>query len=437
MSKTEPLITVGILTAPEIHFHFTGNYFSEQENTLFSGDNKVGLKNKQLLFNGKYYNELQFVPEKSDNFFTLNDVTIGVDFHWQRKENQSFRGILRFQAVSSGILAINIINTEDYLKSVIASEMNGTASMAFLKAHAVISRSWLLAQIENQKKKKRKYPDFIETEHKRIRWYDREDHILFNVCADDHCQRYQGITRHLSSVVMDAIENTRGEVLTYNGNICDTRFSKCCGGITEEFQNCWENEKHPYMPSIRDTKENTEVHPTSDNIEDFIRSHPDSFCRNPSGEVLSEVMNDYDCETTDFYRWTKEYTQEELSGLLFRRTGVQFGKILSLSPLKRGPSGRISELRITGSLRTVTIGKELEIRKALSPSHLYSSAFTVDATNPDNEGFPSRFILHGAGWGHGVGLCQIGAAVMGHKGYSYDEILKHYYPTATLQKIYE
>lgn len=442
MISSEPSISVGILTAPTLEIAFYGHYFYGGCPTVSGKKFSVILQNGLLFWNGGSYKELCFSPQVYDeDFFTLYGVTIGLHFHWERQEVQSFRGVLKLLPVSDGVLAINIIKAEVYLKSVIASEMRGSASKAFLMAHAVISRSWLFAQMERRMRGKGSQKDHhhYEVSNERIiRWYDREDHILFDVCADDHCQRYQGINRLLSPTVFEAVEESRGLVLTYDGEICDARFSKCCGGFTEEFQYCWDNELHPYMPSVSDLRDEKGGSFLSEaGVGGFIRTRPDAFCSAPGERVLSVVLNDYDCETTDFYRWKKVFSQDELTRLIEKNTGIKFGKILSLSPLKRGASGRIVELRITGTLRSLVIGKELMIRRVLSSSHLYSSAFVVDTVDLDEDGIPASFILYGAGWGHGVGLCQIGAAVMGDEGYSYSEILRHYYPTATLQRIYE
>ena len=440
MIQTEPLITVGIFSAPEIRFCLEGDYCHENEKIANGNIETVTAKNGQIFYNGAYYSEICFAPVKKERtFFSLFDVTIGVQFHWERSEKQSFKGELLFFPDGDRIWAINRIPVEDYLKSVIASEMNGAAPTEFLKAHAVISRNWLLAQLE-----RRNNPTPPASQNKQaggedkiiIKWYNRDDHTLFDVCADDHCQRYQGITRHISPQVLAAIEDTRGTTLLYNGKICDTRFSKCCGGITEEYQNCWQEEHHPYMPSIVDARPKQPVS-SNVNYEKFILSSPDAFCKAPSGETLRQVLNDYDCETSNFYRWKVTYTQKEITELLYTKTGIDFEAIKNITPLKRGKSGRIIELKIEGASRSVIFGKELEIRRILSTSHLYSSAFVVETDEKDESSIPGKFILHGAGWGHGVGLCQIGAAVMGHKGYSYREILQHYYPPAILEKIYE
>ena len=440
--SVEPHITVGILSAPEIRFCLEGGYFLANEKVATGAVETITIENDRLLWNDSYYSGLTFIPANNDtSFFTLFNVVIGVKFHWERAEKQSFKGELLFIPCDGHIRAINRIPVEDYLKSVIASEMNGLAPAAFLKAHAIISRSWLLAQLERKNsseiaastpERTREYLD----EKVIIKWYDREEHTLFDVCADDHCQRYQGISRTLSPQVLEAIEDTRGEALLYNGKVCDTRFSKCCGGITEEFQNCWQDELHPYMPSVFDAPGGRKVYENIE-YEKFILSSPYAFCSNPSKEVLQQVLNDYDRETNDFYRWKVVYSQKEITELLCNKTGIDFGEIENITPLKRGYSGRIIELRVKGSLCSVVFGKELEIRRILSPSHLYSSAFVVKTVGKNTNGIPEKFSLYGAGWGHGVGLCQIGAAVMGEKGYSCREILQHYYPSAILEKIYE
>ena len=432
-----PMVNVGIMTQKSILFVLNGSYIETETGEELQGEQRAIWTNGKILFNGKLYEDLFFEPtDKKSCSFDLKAVTIGVDFHWQRREDQRFRGALNLAVTEEGIVAINQIDAEEYLTSVISSEMSANASKQLLKAHAVISRSWLLAQIEkNQQlaKGEKPYTSCQQDEEQLIRWYDREDHVLFDVCADDHCQRYQGITRETNPVVKEAIQETRGEVLLYDGVICDARFSKCCGGMTERFENCWEPIDHPYLAVLRDAPE--KEHPDLTNEEEaqkWIRTAPSAFCHTTDKAILSQVLNNYDQETTDFYRWQVIYTQEELAELIHRKSGIDFGQILDLVPLERGGSGRIVRLKIIGSQRSLIIGKELEIRRTLSESHLYSSAFVVDKELSAN-GVPTCFILTGAGWGHGVGLCQIGAAVMGAKGYTYDAILTHYFPGATIE----
>ena len=432
-----PMVNVGIMTQKSILFVLNGSYIETETGEELQGEQRAIWTNGKILFNGKIYEDLFFEPtDKKSCSFDLKAVTIGVDFHWQRREDQRFRGALNLAVTEEGIVAINQIDAEEYLTSVISSEMSANASKQLLKAHAVISRSWLLAQIEkNQQlaKGEKPYTSCQQDEEQLIRWYDREDHVLFDVCADDHCQRYQGITRETNPVVKEAIQETRGEVLLYDDVICDARFSKCCGGVTERFENCWEPIDHPYLAVLRDAPE--KEHPDLTNEEEaqkWIRTAPSAFCHTTDKAILSQVLNNYDQETTDFYRWQVIYTQEELAELIHRKSGIDFGQILDLVPLERGGSGRIVRLKIIGSQRSLIIGKELEIRRTLSESHLYSSAFVVDKELSAN-GVPTCFILTGAGWGHGVGLCQIGAAVMGAKGYTYDAILTHYFPGATIE----
>lgn len=430
----EPKVSVGILWNKQISFSLNGSYVYHGEN--MSGDNTVLYQDGQILWNGNLYTELCFEPLDDDASFTLKDVVIGINFHWERKEDQVFQGALKLIVENEMITAINLIGVEDYLTSVISSEMSAHASLELLKAHAVISRSWLLAQIEKNKEiqeKNTQYFTFIETSEEIIRWYDREDHTNFDVCADDHCQRYQGITRASENldIVKQVIRETRGEVLQSEGRICDARFSKCCGGVVEEFQNCWEDTPFSYLRKVRDSKGNQEVPDLTLEPEaiKWIESRPDAFCNTQDKKILMQVLNNYDQETVDFYRWQISYSQEELSKLVLDRSGIDFGTIEELIPIERGASGRLIKLKIVGSKKTLIIGKELEIRRILSPSHLYSSAFVVENEN-------GWFKLTGAGWGHGVGLCQIGAAVMGEEGYPYDEILLHYYVDATLKRLY-
>lgn len=401
--NSEPTISVGIVTAPEIKFRLPG----EPVRTARPDSTGNGVE-----CDGECSPVLRFAPKAP---FELIDVPIGIGFHWQRNENQLFSGQLCIIADQGKLIAINDIGLESYLKSVISSEMSANASEALLRAHAVVSRSWLLRQLHDVGKHpcgltSRTFSTEVDgqTVDELCCWHDREDHTLFDVCADDHCQRYQGLTRQTSPAVEAAVDATRGMVLTYGDEICDARFSKCCGGRSETFGNCWEDASHPYLEAVYDP-----------------------FCDTTDTEILDQVLNGYDREAPDFYRWEAAYTPAELSGLIARRSGVDFGDIEELRPLTSGESGRIVRLLVRGSRRTMVVGKELEIRRWLSESHLRSSNFEVTR---DADG---RFILRGRGWGHGVGLCQIGAAVMGAKGYSAREILQHYFPKSTLTKIYE
>ena len=411
------MVSVGIVGAKSITFSLNGYGTTAEPHT-------AELHNGLIVLDGEAHTQCCFKPQSPDDSFSLKDVVIGVNFHWERKETQTFRGTLKLLADNGKIWAINELPVEDYLESVISSEMSATSSLPLLMAHAVISRSWLMSQMENKAK-----PNTQERHGNAfIRWYDHTDHTLFNVCADDHCQRYQGITMETSPNVAEAIRRTRGEILTYDSEICDARFSKCCGGAMEEFQYCWADTPKPYLKAIGDTESGQIPDLTiEENARQWILSEPESFCNTKDKRILSQVLNDYDQETTDFYRWHVSYQQAQLSELVNRKLGVDLGTITDLVPLKRGKSGRIYELKIVGSKQTIVVGKELEIRRALSESHLYSSAFVVDKHG-------DTFDIHGAGWGHGVGLCQIGAAVMGDQGYSYDTILKHYYPGAQIEK---
>ena len=436
----EPEISVGIVNAQEIHFTLNGNFFAKGETV--SGDQAVSFSEGGILWNDSLYRELTFTPQEEQNSFSLYDVTIGINFHWERQETQVFLGTLKLVVEEEKIVAINILPVEDYLTSVISSEMNANSSLELLKAHAVVSRSWLFAQIEKRKAMSGKdegFFSFTKTKEEYIRWYDREDHTIFDVCADDHCQRYQGITKASNATVAEAVRATRGRLLMYNNKVCDARFSKCCGGATEEFEYCWEDKHYPYLSSVRDTEEN-ENRPLPDltreeEAEHWIRKAPKSFCDTHDIKILSQILNNYDQETTDFYRWKVRYTQAELAELIRTNTKTDYGDILDLIPVQRGTSGRICKLKIVGSLKTFTIGKEMEIRRILSDSHLFSSAFVVDKGEIKDD-IPQSFLFSGAGWGHGVGLCQIGAAVMGEKGYTYEEILLHYYKGADIRKFY-
>ena len=441
---TEPEVSVGIMSRQRIRFSLNATYSAK--GSLVRGEQTVECSEGGILWNGNLYRELTFTPQENKASFSLYDVTIGIKFHWERQETQIFSGTLKLVVEEEKITAINVLPVEDYLISVISSEMSASASPEFLKASAVISRSWLYAQIEKRKQLSnhdRGFFSFSKSDGELIRWYDREDHTIFDVCADDHCQRYQGITRASNEAVVEAVKATRGQILTSGDDICDARFSKCCGGATEEFEYCWEDKHLSYLTSIRDiAPENLSgIRPAlpdltrEEEAEKWIRSNPPSFCHTEDEEILRQVLNDYDRETTDFYRWRVEYTQDELSGLIAENLKTDFGSILDLIPVERGRGGHISRLKIVGTQETLVIGKELEIRRVLSHTHLFSSAFVVDKEDL-HDGIPGRFVLHGAGWGHGVGLCQIGAAVMGAKGYRYDEILKHYYDGITIRKAY-
>ncbi len=434
----EPEISVGIVNAQEIHFTLNSHFLAKGETV--TGEQTVSFEEGGILWNNNVYRELTFTPLNDDCFFSLYDVTIGINFHWERQETQSFTGTLKLVVYEGRITAINLLPAEDYLVSVISSEMNSASSIEFLKAHAVISRSWLLAQIGKRKalsKKDKGFFSFIKTDTEYIRWYDREDHTIFDVCADDHCQRYQGITKATSKSVEQAVKATRGQVLMYKNAICDARFSKCCGGITEEFDTCWENKSYPYLTAIRDLITNNRLPDLriEEEADKWIRTAPESFCNTNEKSIIAQILNNYDQETTNFYRWRVRYTQAELSALIRNNTKCDYGDIVDLVPVERGKSGRICKLKIVGTQKTLTIGKELEIRRTLSDTHLFSSAFVVDK-GPEENGVPAWFELIGAGWGHGVGLCQIGAAVMGEKGYQYNEILLHYYKDADIKELY-
>ena len=436
LTRTQATLEVGIMAADEIVFEIISDGAGPQRGKYQEG---------KISYNGALYDELFFEARTEATLFAepsfiLHDVTIGVDFHWERKLTRQYAGTLKFIVDGGKVAAVNIIGVEDYLLSVISSEMKSTAGLEFLKAHAVISRSWVLAQIARRKDKAgaRIPPEDLEAMNsvpalvtsldsrlsssgegpepagEYIKWFDHEDHTRFDVCADDHCQRYQGLTMVVGETVRKAIDQTWGMVLTNGGEICDARFSKCCGGRMELFSTCWEDKDSPYLQSLPDTPGET--------------PEGTAFCDTADETILSQVLNDYDLETKDFYRWRTEYTRAEVSDLVRRRSGIDFGEIRDLVPVERGPSGRLKRLRIEGSKKSLVIGKELIIRKWLSDSHLKSSAFTIKWSG-------DRLILDGSGWGHGVGLCQIGAAVMGAKGYHYDEILRHYYPSSTIERI--
>ena len=448
----QPNVTVGIVSGQKIHFSLNKPYLAKGETVI--GEQVVEFSEGGVLWNGNQYSKLTFHPQSADASFSLSDVTIGVNFHWERKETQTFLGTLRFVVEADKICAINELPVEKYLESVISSEMSATSSLELLKAHAVISRSWLLAQMKKRREvaaSGNNFFSFVKKDDMLIRWYDREDHTIFDVCADDHCQRYQGITKETSPHVAEAIRQTLGQVLLDGEDICDARFSKCCGGETEEFQYCWEDTPKSYLTAVRDLVlgvKNEEQEYSSrftlhSSLQDeataerWIRSNPPAFCNTTDKKILSQVLNDYDQETADFYRWKVTYSQEKIQQLFEEKLKMNFGAILDMKAVERGKSGRISKLQIIGTEKTFTIGKELEIRRALSDTHLYSSAFVVDKYDKDEQGVPQRFEIIGAGWGHGVGLCQIGAAVMGEQGYDYNDILLHYYQGAEIKQLYK
>ncbi len=411
MPAINQVVSVGIMKDTAIRFCMNSPY--QAKGTEVTGEQIAEYTEGGIRWKDNVYQELTFRPQEESlplkgvgGSFTLHGVTIGQKFHWERQESQTFSGILKLVVDEDKIVAINILPVEDYLTSVISSEMKGSCSLEFLKAAAVISRSWLYAQMQRRQERAGQpapFFTFVKGEGESIRWYDREDHTIFDVCADDHCQRYQGITRASNPQVAEAVNATRGQVLMYDGKVCDTRFGKCCGGQTNEYQYCWENIEVPYLRSVKDP-----------------------YCNTSDKKILRQVLNDYDLETHDFYEWTEELSQEEIHERITSHLKMDLGPILGLEIVEKGPGGHISKLRIVGKDKAFIIGKELEIRRLLSTSHLKSSAFTVETKNVRG-GVPQRFVLHGRGWGHGVGLCQIGAAVMGERGFSYKQILKHYY----------
>ena len=442
--KNQPKIRVGIMdrqaeVAGCLHGNFRGNGFGP-----VSGRFSVkALPGMVLLADGAHLEIARFpsirLTAEEDSSFELFQVTIGTRFHWERKEDQTFRGNLILLPRRDGtIAAINEIPLEDYLRSVISSEMSAAAPTEFLKVHAILSRSWLLAALDRKKNAKETSRSARQTPKKEaevIRWYDREDHDLFDVCADDHCQRYHGIQKIVSAQAEEAVRETLGRVITYQDEICDARYSKACGGMTEDFDTAWEDKRVPYLTSISDAPAPHPPIRTEEEAARWILSFPAAYCHTEDERLLEKTLPAFDRETKGFFRWTIEYAREELGEILREKSGFDFGDLQEIAPLRRGPSGRVCRLKIVGSKKSLAVGKELEIRRWLSRSHLYSSAFLVKVKN-DPRGKAERFTFHGAGWGHGVGLCQIGAAVMATRGFSAEEILKHYFRGAEIRKIY-
>ena len=446
LPREEPLISVGILTENKIVFELYGVFYAAGFKETFSGVFTAELINGSIICKSaktriEASNEILFEPaDPESESFVIRDVVIGLKFHWERKEKLRFNYSLKIIKYGTKIIAINTIPLEQYLASVISSEMSAKCSLEMLKAQAVVARSWLLSQMEKSKEIKKsdvKYDSEIDLKGEIIKWYDREDHNLFDVCADDHCQRFQGVTKITSESARKAVKQTSGIVLTNDGKICDTRYAKCCGGITEDFENVWEPVKYNYLASVIDYKfepENFKLDFSSEeNARKWILGKPPSFCNTTDKKILQQILIDYDRETKDFFRWRINYKQKELADLIKEKSGIDFGDIIDLVPVERGSSARLIKLKIIGTKQSLTIGKELEIRRLLSSTHLYSSAIIIQKIG---EEAPDEFIIYGAGWGHGVGLCQIGAAVMAEKGYMFDEIVLHYFSNARLTRTY-
>ena len=440
MNVTRQKVAVGIMSGKEISFVLKGGYLLN--GTVCKELNTAVIDNGKIHFGGETYDELFFSPTDADCAFTLKGVTIGKKFHWERKEDETFSGSLKIVIADGSLEAINIVDVEVYLRSVISSEMSCNAPLEYLKTQAVVSRSWVVRILQSRKDNAVVAPtevnDVFNGIPRHIKWYENDAHKLFDVCADDHCQRYEGLSHAVNPAAEKAVEETSGEVLVCDGEICDARFSKSCGGVSERFSNCWDNTEKAYLQPVLDAADDKTIPDLTkeENAENWIRSAPSAFCNSKDNEVLSQVLNDYDLETKDFYRWSVEYDAKRLSSLVNSKTGVDIGFIKNLVPLRRGASGRITELLVEGTKRQMIIGKELEIRRVLSESHLKSSAFVVDRFDIDEDGVPARVVLTGAGWGHGVGLCQIGAAVMSAQGYGYRDILLHYFRNSKIKNIY-
>ncbi|HXU07498.1 MAG TPA: SpoIID/LytB domain-containing protein [Blastocatellia bacterium] len=446
----EPVIRVGLLTgAREVSFDLAGSFVCGDRAAMRAGSYTAHLERGTVKLEGAASMSapsITLAPANIDECqFTVRGVTIGIGFHWEREESQKFQGKLIIIPEGDSLTVINELPIEAYLASVISSEMSASSPSELLRAHAIISRSWLLAPLIRTDATSAEKQQFVNVatadSDELIRWYGRESHSQFDVCADDHCQRYQGISKAFSQSAFDAVRDTRGKLLMYGEEICDTRYSKSCGGMTESYSSVWEDQDQPYLKPIYDgpgSEAPGHRMPLSveANAEDWIVETPLAYCAMPNAELLAAILPGFDQETRDFYRWRVEYSQDELSEILQSRFGVDFGGIYSLVPLERGESGRIIRLKISGEKRTLAIGKELEIRRALSHSHLYSSAFVVQPQAGSGSKYPLRFTLIGAGWGHGVGLCQIGAAVMADRGHGHEEILAHYFQNTEVKKLY-
>jgi stage II sporulation protein D len=442
--KHQPKISVGIVDRPgEVSLCLHGIFQADGVGPV-SGPFSAKTISGRVVVSDEAQREIARLPlvrftADQDSTFELFQVTIGTRFHWERKEDQTFReNLLLLPRADGTIVAVNEISIEDYLQSVISSEMSATAPMELLKVHAILSRSWLLAALDRKQKTEvasQPTPQISGAEEEVIRWYEREDHDLFDVCADDHCQRYQGIRKIVSPQAEEAVRETLGRVITYGDEICDARYSKACGGRTEDFDTAWDDKRVPYLASVSDAPVSHPPIETEEEAARWILSSPEAYCHTTDERLLEKILPSFDRETQKFFRWTVEYSRKELEEIMREKSGFDFGDLKEIVPLRRGSSGRICQLKIVGSKKSMVVGKELEIRRWLSRSHLYSSAFVVEAKN-DARGNAERFTFHGAGWGHGVGLCQIGAAVMAARGFSAEEILKHYFRDVEIRKIY-
>lgn len=440
--KGEPIIAVGLVQdAKAIRFKLEDVFREASGLYIPAGDYEAKCENDEILIKGPVTEKFQspvLTPLNPNQGTFSIEATIGIDFHWQQREIQTFQGGLRFLVGTNGqVTAVNDIELEKYILSVICSEMSAESPFELAKAHSIISRSWLLAQLEPSLSQPPNAENNSLSNGEISRYYDREAHTRFDVCADDHCQRYQGTGRISTGIVHDAIKATRGMVLVHSDRVCDARFSKCCGGVTEDFRVAWSETEVPYLVPVLDGKGRLPNPALSEDeaLRRFISGSPAVYCNCSDDAILSRVLNSYDRDTRDFFRWQIRLDAIEAGELINRKTGIDLGRIISIEPVERGLSGRLKRLRIKGEKASIVIGKELEIRKALSSNHLYSSAFVVDTEGPTSK--PEAFVLTGAGWGHGVGLCQIGAAVMASEGVSHDKILTHYYPAATTLRLYD
>lgn len=377
-------------------------------------------EDKRISFNGKTINKIEIVQDKNDSYITLKSVIAGRGFHWAKHIEVKLAFKLEFSVREGSLLVINEMPIEEYLACVATSEMSAECPESYIEAQTIVARSWMLANVEQ-----------------------KHTYLGFDVCNDDCCQRFQGVN-NLTPHSKKAADNTRGQVLLYENEIVDARYSKSCGGVMEKFENLWENSPKDYMQNKSDSHNEFNVDLTKESeLKTWVNTVPKSFCSPHyiKEEELHKYLGHVD-EQSKYFRWKVETTQEELVENIKDKLDIDICFVLLLIPIKRAGSGRILELEISyldsnNIKNTLIIYKDYEVRRVLHKMFLYSSAMTIDAINENDSKYPTKFVLNGAGWGHGAGLCQIGGIGMSLAGYRTDEIVKHYYPGAELSKIYE